>query len=333
MTGQDQFGDILKAMRVTGGIFLDAEFTAPWCVSSRVGPEDCGQFTPIEPRSVIAFHYVCEGRLVLVAGSEAPVVVEQGEIVVLPRNDEHRLGSDLGIPAVDADSLIQPGINGGLAHISHGAGGEKTSVVCGFLGTDRPNDPVLQMLPVVLTLKVEEGALGNWIESSFRLAAQEMAAGKLRSPDMLAKLVELLFVQAVQRFLRELPEESNRWCEGARDPKLAHALGLLHGRMRHRWTSEELAETVGMSRSAFADRFTRVLGDPPMRYLAKLRLQGAARTLSESDHSIARIAFDVGYESEAAFNRAFKREFGAPPSTWRKSRRAGHSETGSSQPR
>jgi AraC-like DNA-binding protein len=329
----DPYSDVLRAMHVTGGIFLDADFTAPWCVTSRVGPDDCGQFTPTPPRSVIAFHYVSEGQLLLAISGDAPVVVEQGQIVVLPRNDEHWIGSDLGISAIHADRLIQPGINGGLAHIQHGGGGEKTSVICGFLGTDRPNVPVLQILPAILTLRVEEGALGNWIESSFRLAAQEMAAGTLRSPDMLAKLAELLFVQAVQRFLRELPQESGRWCEGARDPKLAQALGLLHGRMRHRWTSEGLAEEVGMSRSAFADRFTRMLGDPPMRYLAKLRLQGAARALSESDLSIARIAFDVGYESEAAFNRAFKREFGAPPSMWRKSRRAEHSETGSSQPR
>jgi AraC-like DNA-binding protein len=196
-----------------------------------------------------------------------------------------------------------------------------TTVVCGYLGTARQHDPVLQLLPRILTMRVEEGAMGSWIDSSFRLAAREMAAGRLRSPEMLAKLAELLFTHAIQQFLRQLPPENTAWSEGIRDPKLAQALGLLHCRMRHRWTTEELAAEIGMSRSAFAERFTRVLGDPPMRYLAKLRLQGAARALAESDHSIARVAFDVGYESEAAFNRAFKREFGSPPSNWRKAKR------------
>jgi AraC-like DNA-binding protein len=316
----DSYSDILSAMHITGGIFLDAEFTAPWCVTSSVGPEDCSQFTSIPPRSVIAFHYVSDGSLHLSAAGDR-VVVEKGEIVVLPRNDDHFLGSNLDLPAILGESLIQPGVNGGLAHISHGGGGEKTTVVCGYLGTARPNDPVLQLLPRILTMRIEEGAMGSWIDSSFRLAAKEMAAGRLRSPEMLSKLAELLFGQAVQQFLRQMPPESNAWREGIRDPKLAQALGLLHGRTRHRWTTEELAEEVGMSRSAFADRFTKVLGDPPMRYLAKLRLQGAARALAESDHSIARVAFDVGYESEAAFNRAFKREFGSPPSNWRKEQR------------
>lgn len=313
----EPYSDILRAMHITGGIFLDAEFTAPWCVTSSVGPEDCNQFTPIPPRSVIAFHYVSDGRLQLSAAGER-VAVEKGEIVVLPRNDDHLLGSDVDIPATQGESLIQPGVDGGLAHISHGGGGQKTTIVCGYLGSARPHDPVLQLLPRIMTMRIEEGAMGSWIDSSFRLVAKEMAAGQLRSPEMLSKLAELLFTQAVQQFLRELPSDRNAWCEGVRDSKLAQALGLMHSRIRHRWTTEELAAEIGMSRSAFADRFTRVLGDPPMRYLARLRLQNASRALADSNDSIARIAFEVGYESEAAFNRAFKREFGSPPSVWRR---------------
>jgi AraC-like DNA-binding protein len=316
----NQYGEILSAMRVTGGIFLDAEFTAPWCVVAGIGVDDCGRFAPVAPRSVVAFHYVSEGSLLLQVDGQPVVTVLAGEIVVLPQNDDHRLGSDIALPAVHADSLIKAGPDGGLARIDHGGGGEKSCIVCGFLGTDRPHDPVLQILPRVLTLKPEPGALGNWIDSSFRLAAQETAAFTIGSTDKLLRLAELLFTQTVQRYLSELPQEKTRWCDGVRDAKLAQALGLLHDRMKHRWTTDELARDVGMSRSAFAERFARVLGEPPMTYLSNLRMQAAARALSESSHSIARIAFDVGYESEAAFNRAFKREFGAPPSTWRKSR-------------
>lgn len=313
----DPFADILRGMHLTGGIFLDAEFTAPWCVSSKIGPEDCGQFVPV-PRSIIAYHYVSSGRLLLEVDGQPPLTVERGEIVVLPRNDDHRLGSHLNLEPVSADSLIQPGIDGGLAHINYGGGGETTRIVCGFLGTDRQNDPVLVMLPTVLKLKMAEGALGVWIESSFRFAAQQMAVGLVQSPGVLTKLAELLFMEAVRRYLSALPPEESGWCAGARDPKVARALGLLHGRMNHRWAAEELAREIGMSRSAFAERFTRIMGESPMRYLAQQRLQAAAQRLKESNDSLARVAFEVGYESEAAFNRAFKREFGVPPATWRK---------------
>lgn len=313
----DPFKDILSAMHCTGGIFLDAEFTAPWCVSSRIGPDDCKPFSPI-PRSLIALHFVCAGRLMLEVDGLPPVALERGDIVALPRNDHHRLGSHLNLVPISADSLIQAGTDGRLAHIDYGGGGEMTRIVCGFLGTDRLHDPVLAMLPKVLKLRVEEGAAETWIESSFRFAAQETTVGLTQSPNVLTRLSEALFIDAVRRYLNALPIEMSGWCAGMRDTKIAHALSLLHGRMKHSWTTEELALQVGMSRSAFAERFTRVIGESPMRYLAQHRLLSASQRLKESSDSIARISFDVGYESEAAFNRAFKREFGAPPATWRK---------------
>lgn len=312
------YADILRSMRVTGGIFLDAEFTAPWCISSRVDPDDCAPFAPV-PASVVAFHYVRSGRLFAELESGQALAVEEGEIVVFPGNDPHLLGSDLGIPAVYAHELIQPGENGGLARIVHGGGGESTTIVCGFLGTARQNDPVLVMLPRMLKLRIDEPASAAWIESSFQFAAREMAAGPSRSAETLTGLAELLFVDAVGRYLAELPADESGWTAGVRDPKIAEALGLLHAQLRRRWTADELARQVAMSRSAFTERFTRIMGDSPMRYLAKQRLIAAAHRLRNSSDSIARIAFDVGYESEAAFNRAFRRIYEMPPATWRKS--------------
>lgn len=313
----EPFADILRAMRVTGGIFLDAEFTAPWCISAMVGPEDCAPYAAV-PASLVAFHYVSAGRLWAGLEGQAAVAVEQGEIVVFPRNDWHLLGSDLGVEPVRADELIQPGANGGLARILHGGGGAATHIVCGFLGTIRRNDPVLVMLPRILKLRVEDAASAAWIESSFRFAAGEMAAGPPRSPETLARLAELLFAEAVRRYLAELPPESGGWMACVRDPKIATALGLLHGQLRRAWTVDELAREVAMSRSAFSDRFSRVMGDSPMRYLARQRLLAAAQRLQETGDPIARIAFDAGYESEAAFTRAFRRVYRLPPAAWRK---------------
>ena len=313
----DTILDILRTTRLTGGIFLEAQFTAPWCVISRIEPEDCIPFVP-EPANIIGYHYVSAGRLLLETDGAPPVSVATGEIVVLPRNDAHRIGSALNLRPVSTHDLIQPASDGGLARIIHGGGGEVTRVFCGFLGNATPNDPLIRILPAVLKVNVAEGASAHWIESSLKFAAQELAAGVVKSPAVLAKLTELLFMEAVRRYLTSLPPEQSGWRAGVRDAIVGRALGLLHSRMSQRWTAEDLAREVGLSRSALAERFTRIMGEPPMRYLAQQRLQVAAQRLKGSNDSLARIAFMVGYESEAAFNRAFKREFDVPPATWRK---------------
>ncbi len=313
----DSLSILVEKMRLTGSIFLDAEFTAPWCVTSSIGPDDCVQFVPI-PRNVIAFHYVSTGKLLTQVGNGTPMAVSRGEIVLFPRNDKHTIGSQLDIAPVKADSLIKPGKDGGLAEIRYGGGGETTRIVCGYLGTDRQQEPLLAMLPPVIRLKISEGALGDWIESSFKLAAKELRAGSLRDGNMLTHLAELLFKETVRRFIAGLPPGSGKWQHGLRDDRVASALVMLHEQLGRHWTAERLAAEVGLSRSAFAERFQRLVGESPMRYLAKQRLQEAAERLKSGGDSIARVALRVGYESEAAFNRAFKREFGLPPATWRK---------------
>ncbi|WP_431024342.1 AraC family transcriptional regulator [Halomonas sp. H5] len=309
--------DVLRMIRFTGGIFLDAEFTAPWCVAAQVTPEDCRPFTPV-PGGILAYHYVSAGRLLLQVDPGVPVVVSAGHIVLLPRNDPHVLGSELGCPPVSVEHLMQPMIEGGPARIVYGGGGDTTRLLCGFLHSEMPCDALIGVLPSVMTLDVAEGAAGSWIESSFRFAASELAAGTVRSPDLLARLAELLFIEAVQRYLASLPPEQRAWVGGLRDPFVSGALTQLHDHPQRHWTTQALARQVGLSRSAFAERFTELVGVPPMRYLARLRLQNAARQLRESPTPISRIALEAGYESEASFNKAFKREFGAPPATWRR---------------
>ena len=312
----DALLDLVRAMRLSGGVFLDAEFTAPWCVSSHVAPEDYGAFLP-SPAHVIGYHYVTEGRLLLRVGDSRPVSVAAGEIILLPRNEPHQLGSAVNIRAVSVGHLVQPATDGRPRRIVYGGGGERTRMLCGFLGSDSPNPPIASVLPPSLTLAVTEAAAGAWIESSFRFAAQELGSSS-GSPAVLARLAELLFIEAVRRHVEAQPAARHGWVEGLRDPIVGRALALLHGPGTHRWTADTLARESGASRSAFAERFRAVMGEPPMRFLAQRRLQFAAQQLADSQDAIRGIALKAGYESEAAFSRAFKRAFGRPPAVWRR---------------
>jgi AraC-like DNA-binding protein len=250
-------------------------------------------------------------------GSEA-IEVRTGEIVLLPHNDSHCFGSELNLAPVPAGEVIQPPQDGGLARIVHGGGGEGTQLLCGFLGCDTPFSPLLAGLPKMLKLDVKTTASGAWIESTFRFAASEIAAGRLGSSTVIAKLSELLFVEAVNQFVANLPAERRGWLAGLRDPQVGRALASIHARPTEEWTAESLAHEVGMSRSAFAQHFSSLVGQPPMQYLATWRMHLAAQRLREGRNSVAQIAFGIGYDSEAAFSRAFKRQFGTSPGTWRR---------------
>lgn len=313
----DVLSDVLRVMRLSGGMFLEARFTAPWCVLSHVTAEDCRPYMA-DPARIIAYHYVVEGRMLVRRDGEAPVAVSAGQIVLLSQNDPHCLGSTFDIPAADASLIAMEPVGGGMVAMTHGGGGDLTRIVCGFLGFDAASNPVTASLPPVLVMDVACGAAGSWIESSFHYAAREAASGQAGSSTVLSKLSELLFVEVLRRWLTEAPEGATGWLAGLRDPVVGSALGLLHANVAHPWTAEELARETGVCRSVFAEKFTQLVGESPMRYLAAWRMQVAARMLRDDQHAVAQTAFAVGYESEAAFSRAFKREFGAPPASWRR---------------
>jgi AraC-like DNA-binding protein len=314
----DALSDVLSVVRLVGGVFLHAEFTEPWCVLSQATPEDCGPLLP-DVRHIILYHYLIEGRVMVQVANAPPVTVGPREAVILPRNDVHRMGSDLGRTAINTHDIIQPSADGSLAAIRHGGGGARTRIICGFLGCRLlDHNPLLAALPPLLRLNTREGRAAEWIRVSFEFAADEIEAGRAGSDTVLAKLSELLFVEAVRRHVDTLPPQETGWLAGLRDRYVARTLALIHARLAEPWTVEALAEQAGLSRSALAERFTRLIGEPPMHYLARWRLQVAAQRLSISHEAMAKIAFDVGYESEAAFTRAFKRQFGTPPATWRR---------------
>ena len=315
--GADALSEVLRSVRLSGGMFLEASFTAPWCVLSKVDPEDCRPFLA-EPLQVIAYHYVVEGRMLVGVDGHDPVEVRAGETVLLPRNDPHVLCSSADLRPIYAHDLIQAGDAGELLRIVHGGGGEATRIICGFLGSDQDRNPLIATLPRILKVDLCQARSSEWIESSLRFAIQGLQQGAVGTSMVMSRLSELMFVEAVRSYAAALPAEQRGWLAGIRDPVVGRALALVHGSLDRRCTAESLARDVALSRSAFADRFTALVGMPPKRYLTFWRMQAAKDKLRGGRQPIAQIAYEVGYEAEAAFNRAFKREFGVPPAAWRK---------------
>jgi AraC-like DNA-binding protein len=325
----DALSDALRVMGLTGGVFLEACFTAPWCVAGKVGAEHCRPYLST-PTQVICFHFVAEGRCLAQVDGQPACELTRGDVVLFPRNDLHMMGSELGLKAVPVSALLQPTKALELPKIAHGGGGAATRLVCGFLGGDALLNPLLAALPSILKVTVADISGGDWIARSFAYAASDLANGGPGAATVMSKMSELLFVETIRHFLSHEPGERTGWLASLRDPSIGRALSLLHSHPERNWTTEDLADQVHLSRSAFAERFTSLLGQPPMRYLTVWRMQLAAQSLRQGRLSIAQIAYDCGYESEATFTRAFKREFGTPPSTWRKNIATG--EARSTQP-
>lgn len=316
----DALSDVLRIMRLKGGVFLHGEFFDPWCIAVQVAPQSCARWLG-ETAHVIPYHFVLEGRMRVRMADGLEMELESGESVMFPRNDAHLLGSDLDrAPEQSRDYVARP-IDGGLLEMVVGKGGDRTRIVCGFLGTeDIRGNPVVGALPAALRIDVRDGSAGDWIRSSFHHAAEQIAAGSMGSEVLMSRLSELLFVEAVQRYTQTLPAGQRGWLAGLKDPYVSRAMALMHARIAEPWTVDALGREVGLSRSALADRFGEVLGQPPMQYLASWRIHVAAHELVNSNKSIAQIAQEVGYESEASFTRAFKRVMDAPPATWRRQR-------------
>jgi AraC-like DNA-binding protein len=267
---------------------------------------------------VIATHYVVAGQMQLQVNDDEPLIVRAGELVLLPHNDVHSFGSDITVAPYSQPDEVKSRAAGQFSRIELGGGGEPTQLLCGYLGSNHAFGPLLASLPSVLKLEVRSTPLGAWVESSFRFAVSQIAAERVGSTTVIAKLSELLFVEAISHYIAGLPEDRKGWLAGLKDPQVGRALSLMHANPAKEWSAEALAAEVGMSRSGFAERFVSLVGQPPIQYLTYWRMQLAARRLHESREAIAQVGFSVGYESEAAFSKAFKREFGASPAAWRK---------------
>ena len=318
----DALTELLKALRLTSGIFLEAEFTAPWCIDSSPGKDDLRQILP-SAEHVAIYHLLTEGSCRARLPDHSGVVeLAEGDLIMFPHGDGHLIGSDLQLAPVAAETLVERSAEGGLARIVHGAGGDRTRFVCGFLACDsRLCRPLLGALPRMLRVPLGDGPAASWIIATLHRGADETRSPRAGTEAMLAKLSELLFVEAIRTYIESTPQNERGWFAGLRDPHISRALALMHAAPGRAWTVDELGREAGISRSALAERFALLIGEPPMQYLTRWRLALAARALKEGRDPIVRIAEEIGYESEAAFNRAFKRELGMPPAAWRRQRR------------
>lgn len=318
----DALSDLLQVVRLNGALFLEARFAAPWCIESQPGREATGVLAGAE--HIVFFHIITQGRcrVRLSSGGDA-LELKAGDLILMAHDDAHLLGSDLQLAPVDSETLVRPAVPGGLLTIDHGGGGEETRLMCGFLSCDpQLSRPLLDALPRMLRVPLGDGAASQWLLGLLQRGARENSAPGPGSGTVLAKLAELLFVEAMRRHIETLPDRQVGWLAGLRDRHVGRALALMHEQPMQDWTVDELAERAGLSRSALAQRFTQLIGQPPMQYLKRWRLGLAAAALKDSRRPVAALAERYGYESEAAFNRAFKREFGVPPGAWRRKRAA-----------
>ncbi len=315
----DALSEVLKIVKLRGALFFNAEFSAPWCVASSQSSQIAPLLCP-GAGHVIIYHYLADGRAYaqLPGGSRRDLGL--GDVVIFPHGDAHILGNGAGKP-VSSQTIFAKNLSNGLKVARYGGGGELTKFVCGYMACDPSLSEVLLVgLPSMFVVNIGNDSAGQWLANSIQFSVREAGGPGTGSDVVLAKLSEVLFVETLRRFIQDLPDKQKGWLAGARDPVIGEALALLHKNPAHPWTVANLAHQVGVSRTRFAERFRHFLGEPPMAYLARWRLKLAAEILVSSNANVAEIAAEVGYASEAAFNRVFKREFGCPPAQFRRPR-------------
>jgi AraC-like DNA-binding protein len=319
----DPLSDILKSLKLEGAVFIDAEFAAPWCVRSSYGLNNAEPLLP-EGGHVVFFHLVTRGacKVRLAEGGETLEAVA-GDLIMFPHDDQHLLGSDLDLLPVCSSDTIRGSASDGKQLVKlklDAGGGAGTHCVCGFVVCSRALlRPFLDALPRLLRIPLGDGPAAALVQELVRTGVSESSAERPGSASIRTKLSELLFVEAMRRYADSLPPERRGWLAGLQDLHIGRTLALLHGDPGNAWTVESLARQVGLSRSALAERFVELVGQTPIQYLTRWRLALAAQALREEATPISRLAERSGYESEAAFSRAFKREFGMAPSAWRAS--------------
>jgi len=321
----DVLDEILRSLRLTGGVVIDAEFSGDYCVRAEFTPNHCAPWFAM-PKTLISYHYVRSGQTTVLVDGMPPVTLGPASIVILPRNDPHRLASDPAVEPYDVHKISWV-TEEGVHRVSLGTEGDKTLVWCGFLGADESaNHPLIEALPPMLTLSAASEQ-AEWVESSLRF----LSAGN-PPPDMVARLAELFLAQAIREYVDHLPPSSKGWLSGLTDAAVSKALSIIHNRYAEDLDVEMLAREAGVSRTVLGERFAELLNESPMRYCAQWRMRMARHMLLDGPQSTANVAYAVGFNSEAAFNRAFKREFGVPPATWKRETEEGSRAPASETP-
>jgi AraC-like DNA-binding protein len=313
----DVLSEVLKVVKLQGALFYNAEFSSPWSIRAASSQGLVRYFAP-GTDNVIIYHLLTEGRACVRLNDGTCVNLKAGDIVMLPHGDPHIMENGPPTPTVDESDQLGEVLAQGLKLWRLGGGGEVTKFVCGYMACDpRLSQVFLSGLPPLFKVSIRNDASGRWLENSIRFSVDEAGHYLAGGEAVRAKLSEVLFVETLRAYISNLSAEQSGWLAGARDAEVGRALAMMHRNPAHPWTIAALAKEAGVSRSVLAERFRYFLNEPPMAYLTRWRLQLGAQMLSSTSHSVAQIAAEVGYESEAAFNRAFKREFGAPPARFR----------------
>jgi AraC-like DNA-binding protein len=320
-TGPDLLSEMLSVVRLTGSVFLNARFTSPFGV---MDPRSYGERTPMARlRHVSIFHLIVAGDCQFETGGETRPV-SAGDILFLPFPDAYRFWSGQPERIVPASEIVRPGPIEGVWTVNHGGGYEEVRMVCGFLeSAEFLFVPVFRTLPPLIVEEWAEDKVGALIASTVREIITLVEAATPGTQAVLGRLMELLFVEILRRHVARLPADSRGWFAALNDPIVGRTLRLLHSDPTRGWTIDEIASEVGTSRSVLAGRFKALLGRPPIDYAIGWRIQLAADRLRLGHESLAGIAESVGYESEAAFIRAFKRVTGTTPGAWREASMAG----------
>jgi AraC-like DNA-binding protein len=333
---RDTLSDVLRAVRLRGAVFYYIDGSSPWVAEAPAAREILPGIMPAAEH-LIEFHGVVEGSCWAAIVGETPVRLGEGDVILFPQGDPHVMSSAPGMrsPTPDKEVFFAPrppqlpyalSLSGSEITTARldGGGRDRATIVCGFLGLDaRPFNPLLAALPRVLHVPGATLGPDSWVASFLRSAVRESNQRRPGGEAVLERMSEMLFVEVLRRYVDTLPSEQTGWLAGMRDPSIGRVLGLLHEKPDAPWTLERLADAAAMSRSTLHERFVHFIGQPPMQYLAQWRMQVAATLLRDTKAKLIEVALGVGYESEAAFSRAFKRAVGVAPGAWRVGRRAG----------
>jgi AraC-like DNA-binding protein len=313
----DALSETLRVVNLVGAIFINARFTAPWCYQSPSAESAAKVLEPGAER-VIIFHMLTEGECFVELGNEMPVRLIAGDVVIFPEGDAHLMSSQAGL-SPSSGARLEDVLARRPRQLSFGGGGATTRLVCGYLACDaRLARLLLAGLPNLVRVNVRGSNAGVWLEASVRYALAEARSPRPGGEGVLAKLAEVLFIEVLRLYMNEVGEGRTGWLAGVSDRIVGAALHCLHKDPGYSWTLEELARAANTSRSVLAERFQNLVGDSPMQYLTHWRMLLAANLLRRSNAPLARIAEQVGYQTDTAFSRAFRREYGLPPVAWRR---------------
>lgn len=317
----DALSEAMRSVRLTSALFFNGEFSSPWRFVTPAQDKVAAIVSP-DSEHLVLFHLVTDGEATARTAGHDAIALTAGDIVVFPHGDAHELWNGRTSKLFPGARLLPKLTKGELAAEKWGGNGAVTRIICGYLGCERHAEgSFLSGLPPIFKVNVRGSPAGAWVESAIRNGVGEVESQRAGRLAVLAKLAETLFVETLCRYMDELPPERTGWLATARDPKVGQALALLHREPARAWTLPDLARASGTSRTVLADRFVQLMGESPLAYLARWRLQLAARRLLTTDRKVLQVAYDVGYESEAAFNRAFRRVFGMPPARYRRERK------------